>query len=159
MVSTYRILAFTIAALVGVQAASHAWSSAGLGLFVRNGGVVDAAMMENSGGPLPFPEVLGILVHGMNGVIVIPIVAISLLVVSFFSRVRGAIRWASLVLAVVAVQVTLGFSGHALPLLGLLHGANALILFGVAVGAARIVRRPTGAVAGAEPSSQDLSTV
>ena len=70
MVSTYRILAFTIAALaLGAQAATHAWSSAGLGLFVMNGGVVDAAMMESTGGPLPFPEVLGILVHGMNGVI------------------------------------------------------------------------------------------
>lgn len=159
MVSTYRILAFTIAALVGVQAATHAWSSAGLGLFVMNGGVVDAAMMESTGGPLPFPEVLGILVHGMNGVIVIPIVAIGLLVVSFFSGVQGAIRWAGLVLAVVAVQVTLGFGGHGLPLLGLLHGANALVLFGVAVSAARRVRRPTGTSAGAESSSADMTTV
>ena len=150
---TYRILAFAIAGLVGVQAASHAWGSAGLGAFVANGGVVDKSMMENTTGALPFPEVLGILIHGMNGGIVIPVVALALLVVSFFTRVRGAIAWGVIVLTTVAVQLTLGFNGHALPILGLFHGLNALVLFAVAVRAAGVVRRAAVELADADDAT------
>lgn len=143
MVTVYRVLAYTIAALVGVQAASHAWGSAGIGLYVMNGGVVDKSMMEDTGGPPPFPEVLGLVIHGINGGIVIPAVALALLVVSFFTKVKGAIKWAVIVLAVVALQMTLGYEGHGLPLLALFHGLNALVLFSCAILAARVVGRPS----------------
>ena len=156
MITTYRILAYTIAVLVGVQAASHAWASAGIGLFIANGGVVDKSMMEDTGGPLPFPEVVGIIVHGINGGMVIPAVALALLVVSFFVRVKGAVRWAVIVLVVVAIQITLGYEGHGLPLLALFHGLNALILFGCAIVAARVVRRPA-VPAGSDAEASDLA--
>ena len=156
MITTYRILAYTIAVLVGVQAASHAWASAGIGLFIANGGVVDKSMMEDTGGPLPFPEVVGIIVHGINGGMVIPAVALALLVVSFFARVRGAVRWAVIVLVVVAIQITLGYEGHGLPLLALVHGLNALILFGCAIVAARVVRPPV-VLAGSDAEASDLA--
>ncbi len=156
MITTYRILAYTIAVLVGVQAASHAWASAGIGLFVANGGVVDKSMMEDTGGPLPFPEVVGMIVHGLNGGVVIPAVALALLVVSFFARVKGAVRWAVVVLVVVAIQITLGYEGHGVPLLALFHGLNALILFSCAVIAARVVRPPT-TVAGSDAEASDLA--
>lgn len=156
MITTYRILAYTIAVLVGVQAASHAWASAGIGLFIANGGVVDKSMMEDTGGPLPFPEVVGIIVHGINGGMVIPAVALALLVVSFFARVKGAVRWAVIVLVVVAIQITLGYEGHGLPLLALFHGLNALILFGCAIVAARVVRRPA-VPAGSDAEASDLA--
>ena len=158
MIRTYRILAHVIAALVGVQAASHAWSSAGLGLYVMNGGVIDKSMMEDTGGPLPFPEVLGILIHGLNGGIVIPAVALALLVISFFTKAKGTILWAGIVLAVVALQMTLGYEGHGLPLLALFHGLNALVLFSVALNAGRVARHR--AIALADPSTnEDLATV
>lgn len=156
MITTYRILAYTIAVLVGVQAASHAWASAGIGLFIANGGVVDKSMMEDTGGPLPFPEVVGIIVHGINGGMVIPAVALALLVVSFFARVKGAVRWAVIVLVVVAIQITLGYEGHGLPLLALFHGLNALVLFGCAIVAARVVRRPA-VPAGSDAEASDLA--
>lgn len=156
MITTYRILAYTIAVLVGVQAASHAWASAGIGLFIANGGVVDKSMMEDTGGPLPFPEVVGIIVHGINGGMIIPAVALTLLVVSFFARVKGAVRWAVIVLVVVAIQITLGYEGHGLPLLALFHGLNALILFGCAIVAARVVRRPA-VPAGSDAEASDLA--
>lgn len=156
MITTYRILAYTIAVLVGVQAASHAWASAGIGLFIANGGVVDKSMMEDTGGPLPFPEVVGIIVHGINGGMIIPAVALALLVVSFFARVKGAVRWAVIVLVVVAIQITLGYEGHGLPLLALFHGLNALILFGCAIVAARVVRRPA-LPAGSDAEASDLA--
>lgn len=159
MVVTYRILAYTISALVGVQAASHAWASAGLAAFVQGGGVIDQSMMQDTGGPLPFPEVIGILVHGLNGGIVIPAVALALLVVSFFTRTTGAVRWAVIVLAVVALQMTLGYAGHGLPLLALVHGLNALVLFGVAILAARVAGRTDPAVTEPDASTEDLAAV
>lgn len=155
MVRTYRILAAVIAALVGVQAASHAWASAGLGAYIMGGAVVDKSMMEDTGGPLPFPEVMGILIHGLNGGIVIPAVALALLVVSFFTRVAGTITRAAVVLGLVALQLTLGYSAPELPLLGLFHGLNALVLFGAALSAYRaasgpVARRRDAATASAE---------
>ena len=82
---TYRILSFAICALVALQAASHAWASAGLGLYIAEGGVVDASAQE---GPPPFPEVMGFMIHGMNGMFVIPALALILLIVSFFAKIR-----------------------------------------------------------------------
>lgn len=140
MIKTYRILALTICALVGVQAASHAWASAGLGAFVAGGGVVDKSMMENKDGPFPFTEVLGILVHGINGGILIPVLALTLLVVSFLAKAKRSVMWAAVVVGVVALQLTLAYSSHELPLLALFHGLNALVLFTVALTASRIGR-------------------
>ena len=147
MITVYRVLAGTVAALVGVQAASHAWASAGLGAYIMGGAVVDKSMMEDTGGPLPFPEVMGILIHGLNGSIVIPAVALALLVVSFFTRARGAVMWAAIVVGLVALQVTLGFAAHGLAALAILHGLNALALFGAALITASRVRKSVGAPA------------
>jgi hypothetical protein len=123
----YRVLAFVVAAEVAIQAVVMVWAVAGLGKWVAGGGVLDAAVMESGG--TPFPEVIGFLVHGINGWFVIPGIALLLLIASFFTRVRGAIKWALLVLALVVVQTQLGFIGHEIPAVGGLHGLNALILF------------------------------
>ncbi|MFK4835108.1 hypothetical protein ACI3KY_05195 [Microbacterium sp. ZW T2_14] len=126
----YRIISFTICALVALQAASHAWASAGLGLYIAEGGVVDASAQE---GPPPFPEALGFMIHGMNGMMVIPVLALALVIVSFFAKVPRGIAFAVGVLALVVLQVTLGLLGHGIPMLGFLHGVNALLLFATAL--------------------------
>ncbi|MEV4688001.1 hypothetical protein [Microbacterium sp. LWH3-1.2] len=126
----YRVIAYVICALVALQAASHAWASAGLGLYIAQGGVVDASAQE---GPPPFPEVLGFMIHGMNGMFVIPALALILLIVSFFVKVRHSVTFAAGVLVLVVLQVTLGLLGHGIPLLGFLHGINALLLFTTAL--------------------------
>lgn len=136
MLVTYRVLAYAVAVLVGAQAAFHAWSSSGLGLFVAQGGVVDKAFMENTGGELPFPEIAGFMLHGMNGMVVIPVVALALLVVSFFTKARGLSIRAAIVLGLVALQVFLGLAGHSLSLAAMAHGFNALVLFAAALVAA-----------------------
>ena len=136
MRSAYRALAYLVAALVGVQAASHAWSSAGTALWVTNGGVLDKSVMESQGPP-PFPEVLGYMIHGITGMLVIPVVAVALLVVGLLVRSPRALRFAAAVLTLVVVQVSLGMMGHGLPFLALLHGLNALLLLVVAVEAGR----------------------
>ncbi|MCK9793420.1 hypothetical protein M1843_06655 [Isoptericola sp. 4D.3] len=134
MRQVFRILAYVVAAGVVVQAAVMVYAIAGLGLFVDQGGVVDQAAMEQSmaGDPL-FPEDVGLMLHGMTGMIVLPVVALLTFVASFFAGVRGAWRWGLAILLLVALQATLGIAGHSIPFLGALHGVNALLLFSVAL--------------------------
>ncbi len=142
----YRVLAFVVAAEVAIQAVVMVWAVAGLGKWIQSGGVADAAMMESGG--TPFPEVVGLIVHGMNGTFVIPVIALLLLILSFFARMRGAIRWAVIVFALVVVQGQLGYLGHEIPWVGGLHGLNAMVLFtaalyaGVRIGKAASTREP-----------------
>ncbi len=60
---------------------------------------------------------------------------------SFFARVPGGVKWAGLVLGLVVTQVLLGLAGHSIPVLGALHGLNALLLFSSAIYTARRVGR------------------
>jgi len=93
-----------------------------------------------------FPEEVGFMVHGLNGMMIVPLVALLLLVVSFFAKVPRGVVLACAVVGLVAAQVLLGMFGHGIPGLGLLHGMNALALFSVAVIAARRAARPAGPV-------------
>jgi hypothetical protein len=138
MRTAYKVLAYLVAGEVAVQAMVMVWAIAGLGKWVGGGGVLDKAVMESEG--TPFPQVVGILVHGINGFFVIPGLALLLLIISFFTKVRGAIRWAVVVFVLVVVQGQLGGLGHDFPLAGALHGLNALALFGAAIYAGRRLR-------------------
>jgi Family of unknown function (DUF6220) len=135
MKTVYRVLAYVVAAEVVVQAMAMVFGIAGLGKWIDGGGVFDKAVMESD--ESPFPEVIGFAVHGINGMMIIPAIALLLLVSSFFAKVPGGVRWAALVLLLVVVQITLGLLGHAIPALGALHGLNALLLFTSAIYTAR----------------------
>ena len=139
MRTAYKVLAYLVAGEVAVQAMLIVWGIAGLGKWVNDGGVFDKAVIESEGTP-PFPEVVGIIVHGINGLFVIPGLTLLLLIVSFFTKVRGAIKWAVVVFVLVVAQGQLGELGHDLPLAGALHGLNALALFGTAIYAGRRLR-------------------
>src|SRR5680860_434079 len=132
---TYRVLAYLIAILVMVQAAAIAFALSGLGKWVADGGVLDAAGIES--GSLDFEGVVGFMIHGLNGTMVIPVVALALLIISFFTKIPGASKWAALVFLLVGIQIGLGLTAHAIPTLGAVHGVNALLLFSAAVYAAR----------------------
>jgi hypothetical protein len=134
MRTVYRVLAFLIAAEVAVQASLMVWGEAGLGLWIEDGGVVDKATFESAfeSGEAPFPEFTGLVMHGMNGMMVIPSLALLLLISSFFAKVPRGIAFAGAVLALVVLQVTLGLAGHSVSALGALHGINALALFSTA---------------------------
>lgn len=135
MRTTYRVLAYLIAIEVVIQAAAIAYAYFGEAAWIERGGVLDQAVIE--GDTIPFPEVVGFIVHGINGQIVIPLLALVLLIVSFFAAVPRGVMWAGIVVLAIVAQVLLGVFGTDLPLLGLLHGLNALIVFATAVLAAR----------------------
>jgi hypothetical protein len=145
MRTAYKVLAYLVVAEVAVQAMVMVWGIAGLVKWVDSGGVFDKGVMESEGSP-PFPEVAGIMVHIFNGFFVIPGLALLLLIVSFFTKVRGAIRWAAIVLALVVVQCLLGIFGHEFTAAAAVHGLNALALFGTAIYAGRRLRAVAPAV-------------
>jgi hypothetical protein len=147
MNKVYRVLAYLVAAEVVVQAMAMVYAIAGLGKWVDSGGVFDKSVMESD--ESPFPEILGIIIHGINGMMVIPAIALLLLISSFFAKIPGAVKWAGLVLLLVIVQITLGLAGHAIPALGAMHGLNALLLFSTAVYTGR--RRRVVATPAVEP--------
>jgi hypothetical protein len=160
MRTAYRVLAYLVAAEVTIQAMVMVWAVAGLGKWVDGGGVFDKAVIEGAAesGAMPFPEILGIIVHGINGTFVVPGIALLLLIVSFFTKVRGAIKWALIVFVLTVAQGQLGFLGHDLPLAGAVHGLNALALFGVALHTGRRVRART-AVAAEQPAARVATPV
>ena len=142
MRTTYRVLAMIVAALVVVQAFAIAYAVAGLGHWIDEGNTLDASAM----GPdsdVTFDGIVGFMIHGMNGMMLIPLLSVALLIVSFFAKVPGGVKWAGLLVLFVAIQVTLGIAGHDVPILGGLHGLNALIVFGLAVMAALRAKEPT----------------
>ena len=150
MRSAYRILAIIIAVEVVIQAMAMVFAVAGLGIWVDEGGVLDKAAFESE--DLSFTGVGGFIIHGINGMMIIPVLGLALLVVSFFAKVPGGVKIAALVLGAIVVQVLLGVFGHESAYIGALHGLNAFILFGSAVYAARLARTagvetPTTAVA------------
>ena len=151
----YTVLAWTIAGAVVVQAAAIAFAFGGMLNLVSEGGVVDKALLESfqAGGV----GELGFMIHGIVGAGIIPLLAIALLVVSFFVRARGAKLWAAITLGLVVLQVVLGFSITDSPYLGLIHGANALAVVAAAsVAALRVGRRlPVESTAPAEGATPD----
>ena len=141
MKNVYRVLALLVAAGVVVQAAAIAFGMFGLFKWVENGGTIDQSTSENSN----FGGITGFITHGVVGTIVLPAIALLFLISSFFAKVPSGIKWGLIVFGVTVLQVLLGLFSHSLAWLGWLHGANALILFGVAVTAAmrvRTVERP-----------------
>jgi Family of unknown function (DUF6220) len=141
MRTAYRVLAFVIAAEVAIQAAAIAYAYFGLGVWIDGGGILDKATVENESAT--FTGDGGFALHGINGQMVIPVLVIVFFVLSFFAKVPRGVMWAGVTFGLVVLQVLLGLFGHVVPLLGALHGINALLIFGVAVMAAMAARGTT----------------
>ena len=141
MRSTYKYLAYAICALVVAQAAFIVYANAGLFHWVsEEGGTLDKAFIDDESST--FPGLGGFILHGMSGTMLIPLVALAVLVVSFFTKVKGAAVHGAAIVALVVIQVTLGMTAHSVPALGPLHGINAFILLGTAFHAARLMSSP-----------------
>jgi hypothetical protein len=137
MKQVYRVFAYLIAAGVAIQAAAIAFGVFGLFKWIERGGTLDQSTEPN-------PDMggyLGFATHAMAGIFALPAIALLFLIISFFSKIPGGIKWALIVFGVTIVQVALGLFAHELAGLGWLHGVNALILFGTAVTAGIRVTR------------------
>jgi len=100
--TTYRMLAYVIAATVALQAASVALAFFTI-LDEVDGGQIITADYDYEGN-------LGILVHRVGGLGIIPLAAIALLIVSFFTKGAGAVRWAGTVFGLVVLQIAFVFA-------------------------------------------------
>lgn len=127
MKKVYRGLALLIALGVVTQAGAiaYAW-------FEVIGQLEDGAVLNND-----YEGNAGHAMHGMVGMMVIPLLALLLLASSPFAKLRGATKWAALVLLAVVVQVVLAFVSFGVAAVGALHGANALVVLGLALFTAR----------------------
>jgi hypothetical protein len=140
MKTAYRVLALVIAAEVVIQAAAIAYAIFGLGTWIQGGGVLDKATMESEAST--FTGDGGFALHGINGQIVFPVLVLILFVLSFFAKVPRGVMWAGIALGLTVLQILFALLGLGVPFLGVLHGGNALLIFGVVVMAAMAARGP-----------------
>lgn len=135
MRAAYKYLAYAMGICVLVQAAAIAWAVFGLWHWVDGGGRLTKSVMDS--GESHFDEELGFMIHGFMGMPVIPVVGLVLLVVAFFAKVSGGVKWAGMLFGGVVIQVASGYISFGAPFVGLLHGVNALLLFWLAFRAAK----------------------
>jgi heme A synthase len=151
------VLASLIALGVLVQAGAIAFGWFQVISDVENGAVLDENAELNAGH----------IVHGMNGMYVMPLLGLILLGVSFAAArsVPGARKWAAIVLGLTVLQVALAFVAFGAPVVGVLHGVNALLLLGSAARAASLTRTaapaagsaPAGSIPAQRAGSQQAS--
>jgi hypothetical protein len=146
---TYHVLGYIIAVEVVIQAMMIATAVAGLSHWIDDGATVNKKVIDDHPS---FTGSFGFPVHAINGEMLIPLIALVLLVISFFAKVAGGTRWALYILGLVVLQVVLGVSQGDVPYLGLLHGANAFALVVVAVLAARRASGPEPVVVAGTPA-------
>lgn len=138
MRKTYRIVADIIAIDVVIQAMAIVFGIAGLFKWIDDGATLDSAVIESwETDPPTFTGAIGHFIHVMNGTFLIPLLGLILLIVAFFAKVDGGVKWAAIVAVSIVVQVAVGISSADVPALGLIHGLNAFVLFGAALMAAR----------------------
>jgi len=82
---------------------------------------------------------LGHSLHGTNGFMVMPVVGLIFFIVSFFAKLPGGVKWAGFTFLAIVVQVVLALVAFGAPIVGLLHGINAFLVFGLALYAGRRV--------------------
>ena len=141
MRSTYRVLAGLVALGVVLQASFIAGAWFGVIKDIDDGAVLDKNYDGN----------IGHLLHSIFGQGIIPLLGLLLLIISFFAKVPGGVKWAAIVFGLVVVQIMLAYASYGVPQIGFLHGINALALFSVAVLASRRARgaAPVGEAAAA----------
>jgi hypothetical protein len=137
MRTAYRVLAHLVAIAVVVQAATLAFGIFGIWNDVDAGLVIDDSYEFNA----------GLVAHGVVGLMVIPLLALLLLISSFFAKVRRGITWALIIVGTVLLQIVLAFAGFGVPAIGALHGVNALVIFALAIVAGRNARTPAASSA------------
>ena len=123
MRGAYKGVAALIMLGVLVQAAAVAGGWFGTINEVDDGATITSDYEGNFGHAL----------HGINGMMVMPLLGLILFVLSFFAKVPGGVKWAGFTLLAIVVQITLAFVAFGVPVIGALHGINAFVVFGLAL--------------------------
>lgn len=140
MKTAYRVIAHIIALGVVAQASFIA-----LGWFLtlhdvdKHGLVINKAYLDKDS------VNIGHTLHGVVGMNLMPLLGLALLIVAFFAKIPGGVKWAGFTLLAVVVQVALALIAFGAPAVGALHGINAIVLFMVALTAGRRVATATTA--------------
>jgi hypothetical protein len=80
---------------------------------------------------------LGHTLHGITGMMIMPLLGLILFILAFFVKRQGAVKWAGFTLLAIVVQVILAFVSFGVPIIGALHGINAFVVFGMALNTVR----------------------
>jgi hypothetical protein len=148
----FRILNYAISAEVMIQAAMIAWAVFGVSKYVDDGGIINKDKIE--GDTMLFDGEWGFAVHGLNGSILIPLLGLVLLIIAFFARIPGGVRHAAILFVLILVQAfVLPILAGGAPFVGMLHGANALVILGMSIYGGRL-----GAEALAAPAAPATPT-
>jgi hypothetical protein len=137
MRKAHQVLAGLLAAMVVVQAMAIAYALAGLGHWIEeDGGEINKAVFDSwEDNPPDWQGSGGFALHGIDGMMIIPLITIVFLVVSLLAakQVQGAAQRAGILFGMVALQIFLGLAGHDVPLLAPLHALNAFGIFAMAI--------------------------
>lgn len=127
MRGAYKIIAHLIAFGVLLQAASiaSAWFQT---INDIDGGMTITKDYEGNAGHA---------MHGIVGMTVLPLLGLVFLIVAFLAKIPGGVKWAGFTLLAIVVQVLLAFVSFGVPIIGVLHGMNAFLVFSLALYAGR----------------------
>ena len=126
MKATYRVLALLIPVIVGLQASFIALATFGLADWVQSGKDITKSAVETGG----VSGDVGFMLHSI-GADAAALVALLLLIVSFFAKIEGGVRAALFVFLDVVLQWVLAFVSFSAWAVGIFHGLNAFLLFGL----------------------------
>ena len=143
MKATYRVLAILVSVIVALQAAFIAMGVFGLGTYVEDGHDFTKSALESNDSSVTGS--IGFALHSF-GAMAIALVALVLLIVAFFAKIRGGVRWALIIVGDVILQWVLAFLSFAVWAVGALHALNAFALFGLGMAAAAAARRSEAVV-------------
>ncbi len=154
-VKAYRYLALTIAVLVVVQAGAIAWGFFGVSNFITDGGVIDEEFLDCEEDCESFGGEFGFAIHMFFvGLVLIPLCSLVLLIVSFFAKVPKGTTMAAVIVGLVILQVFVlpALSREVGSGFGALHGINALMIMGAAIGAAQRAKQGADTIAAPAPA-------
>ena len=135
MRKTYQVLAYLLAVEVIVQASAIAYGLAGLGNWIDDNHTLTKPNWDSDNSH--FTGAGGLALHGINGTMFIPLLVIILLIVSFFAKVPGGVKWAAILFGLLVLQIVLGFALGGAPWVAPLHVINAFAIMGVAAAAGK----------------------
>jgi hypothetical protein len=142
MRTTYRVLGLTISGLVVVQAAAIAFALFGVWHFVDGGDSLNKSLADDRSG---FDGALGVNIHSI-GAMVISLLAIILLIISFFAKIPGGVKWAGYLFLAVLLQWVFAIVAFGAPVVGALHAINAFAIAGLG---ARVAKQANAVAPGA----------